>query len=279
MAPTLEQITQGRCSRSRSVDVGALHEVSYDGGTRLSVHRHRSANITLLVGGDLREVVEGEPMDAGSLCLLFKPSAFEHSTIIGPRGVRSLVLELDPATERSMRRQGDLFDRCRWTDDLRVVASFTRLWKHAATPGVDVNRLVGQWLRDVPAHATLLAPWRNRNADAMQRPEALVRAMARIDREFAHPLGPAGLADDLAMHPVSVARLFRRHLGRSVKECLHAARVRHSADWLAQSRKPLARIALDAGYCDQAHLSREFRRWTGLTPGEYRRLARGPHAA
>jgi len=33
---------------------------------------------------------------------------------------------------------------------------------------------------------------------------------------------------------------------------------------------PWAESALDAGYCDQQHLNREFRMFAGLTPGEYR---------
>jgi AraC-like DNA-binding protein len=32
-------------------------------------------------------------------------------------------------------------------------------------------------------------------------------------------------------------------------------------------------VAADAGYADQAHLTRECRRLTGLTPGELRRVA------
>lgn len=36
---------------------------------------------------------------------------------------------------------------------------------------------------------------------------------------------------------------------------------------------PLLAAALDAGYADQAHLNREFREFSGITPGAYRRLA------
>ncbi|MFW6084495.1 MAG: helix-turn-helix domain-containing protein [Gemmatimonadota bacterium] len=44
----------------------------------------------------------------------------------------------------------------------------------------------------------------------------------------------------------------------------------------------LAEVALSAGYYDQPHMNREFRRMAGLTPGEYlrsRRFPESPHLA
>lgn len=41
----------------------------------------------------------------------------------------------------------------------------------------------------------------------------------------------------------------------------------------AGTARPLAELALDAGYSDQSHMSREFSGIAGLTPGAYRRIA------
>ena len=41
----------------------------------------------------------------------------------------------------------------------------------------------------------------------------------------------------------------------------------------ANPRVAWANLALSAGFSDQAHLVREFRALSGLTPGQYRRLA------
>jgi AraC-like DNA-binding protein len=40
---------------------------------------------------------------------------------------------------------------------------------------------------------------------------------------------------------------------------------------LANSREPLVEIASEAGFCDQAHLTRTFRTFLGCTPADYRR--------
>ena len=39
---------------------------------------------------------------------------------------------------------------------------------------------------------------------------------------------------------------------------------------LVYTSQPLAKIATDHGFCDQSHFTREFRRQTYLTPGQYR---------
>ena len=61
---------------------------------------------------------------------------------------------------------------------------------------------------------------------------------------------------DLSLPPPEVWRL----LGRA----------RRAASMLPH-RLPLADIAFDSGYSDQAHMTREFKRWFGQTPSMLRR--------
>ena len=68
----------------------------------------------------------------------------------------------------------------------------------------------------------------------------------------------------------SFVELFRRAVGLAPK--LHC-RVQRFQRALARPRASLGQLALAAGYSDQAHFTREFRAFAGLTPGEYRRLA------
>lgn len=47
------------------------------------------------------------------------------------------------------------------------------------------------------------------------------------------------------------------------------ARVRRSARAVATGSMTLAQVAADHGYADQAHMSREFKRWFGVTPAAF----------
>lgn len=76
----------------------------------------------------------------------------------------------------------------------------------------------------------------------------------------------------------TLERLVRAQTDRAPAYWLQLARVRHAARLLAQPL-PLAAVALDAGYADQAHLTRACRRWFGRTPGALRADPEGLAAA
>ncbi|NRF67982.1 helix-turn-helix transcriptional regulator [Aquincola sp. S2] len=74
------------------------------------------------------------------------------------------------------------------------------------------------------------------------------------------------------LSPARFIERYRRAVGLTPK--LHGALLRFNA--LLQDTQPdtaWAEAASDAGYSDQAHLAREFRRFAGFTPGDYRRDA------
>lgn len=89
------------------------------------------------------------------------------------------------------------------------------------------------------------------------------------------PPSLSDLADAVGVHPVHLARSFRREYG--VPLCEYARRLR--LEWveaqLAVSDAPIAELAAASGFADQSHLTRAFRRHVGVTPGRYRRLRRG----
>jgi AraC family transcriptional regulator len=81
------------------------------------------------------------------------------------------------------------------------------------------------------------------------------------------------LATAADVHPVHLARTFRREYGVTVAEYARNLRLEWAARQLA-GEGPLAQIAAEAGFADQSHFTRAFRRYAGVTPGRYRRLVR-----
>lgn len=66
-----------------------------------------------------------------------------------------------------------------------------------------------------------------------------------------------------------LARAFRRQTGTSLHN-FHVLLALHKAKALLRNRTPIIEAALDAGFCDQAHLNREFARTFGMTPAAFR---------
>jgi AraC family transcriptional regulator len=66
-------------------------------------------------------------------------------------------------------------------------------------------------------------------------------------------------------------RTFRESFGESPQTYILRQRILHAELLIRNSEATLAQIALDCGLCDQAHLSRLFRRINGLSPSVWRR--------
>lgn len=66
-----------------------------------------------------------------------------------------------------------------------------------------------------------------------------------------------------------LSRAFRRETGTSVHN-FHVLMALQKAKNLLRQHLPIAFAAFDAGFCDQAHLTREFVRTLGMTPATFR---------
>ena len=77
------------------------------------------------------------------------------------------------------------------------------------------------------------------------------------------------IAGDCAVSAGYLARVFRRETGTSLHN-FHVLVALHRAKKLLRERAPVVEAALEAGFYDQAHLTREFVRTFGMTPGTFR---------
>jgi AraC-like DNA-binding protein len=126
---------------------------------------------------------------------------------------------------------------------------------------------------------------RQRRNDAVVRPEVayawhvLERTHGRIPVE--------ALADRVGISARHLTTLFRREVGRSPKTVAMLMRFQHATTRIAESvrrgRVDLASVAIDSGYCDQAHLTQEFVRFAGVPPRrwlreEFRNIQDGGHS-
>jgi AraC family transcriptional regulator len=80
------------------------------------------------------------------------------------------------------------------------------------------------------------------------------------------------LAARLDVHRVHLARAFRDHYGETVGDQLRRVRLLRAVRLLRESEAPLSRVAADAGFADQSHMTRALRSALGVTPGQARTL-------
>lgn len=99
----------------------------------------------------------------------------------------------------------------------------------------------------------------------------------------------AAVADQVGLSQRHLTTLFRREVGHTPKTVAMLMRFEYATARIADAarrrrRVDLAGIAGEAGYADQAHLTREFVRFAGVPPGvwlaeEFQNIQDGGHAA
>src|SRR5262249_52461237 len=102
----------------------------------------------------------------------------------------------------------------------------------------------------------------------------LSRVIAFLDEHFVDSPSLSEVARAAEVHPVHLARTFRRHYRCTVGEYLRQLRVTFACRQLTQGSRPLVEIALAAGFSDQSQFSRTFKRAMGLTPAAFRAATR-----
>jgi len=82
--------------------------------------------------------------------------------------------------------------------------------------------------------------------------------------------GTEELAAAAGVQPAQLTRAFRAHYGEGIGEYARRLRLEWAAESLVRTDVGLALLAAEAGFADQSHFTRAFRRLYGLAPGRYR---------
>ncbi|HXI14462.1 MAG TPA: helix-turn-helix transcriptional regulator [Thermoanaerobaculia bacterium] len=89
-------------------------------------------------------------------------------------------------------------------------------------------------------------------------------------RNVRQQISLASVAREVGVHPVHLARQFRKHYGVSVGERVRFLRVERAKELIAAGMS-LPGVALEMGFADQSHFTRTFMKLAGMSPGMYRR--------
>ncbi len=101
-----------------------------------------------------------------------------------------------------------------------------------------------------------------------RKPRWLARAMALAVE--APEMSIDAVATHCGVHPVHLARTFRRFVGCSPAQFRTAQRLRGAADALRLDTMPISEIAIAQGFADQSHFTKSFSKIYGVAPGRYR---------
>lgn len=181
-----------------------------------------------------------------------------------PYGDLSARLEPDLAVRRDFGRLHDAYQ-----DHPDARALCRRLWRAAGQPGFARAETMDALAETLLVSLSGEEP--ARDVKGLSQNERR-RIEARADDPDADV---SALAEAAALPVRSFRRRFQAAFGQPPHRWLAHRRIARARRVLQEGRLSLTETALDLGFASQAHFTEAFRRAVGVTPGRYRREARG----
>jgi AraC family transcriptional regulator len=103
-------------------------------------------------------------------------------------------------------------------------------------------------------------------------PPKLKRVLDFIETHLHANVGLDDLAQAAGLSANHFLRVFKLATGETPYHYLRARRLEKACSLLAENDMPLAELALECGFANQAHFTAAFSREVGISPGRYRRL-------
>jgi AraC family transcriptional regulator len=250
-------------------DAGNLRvsEIAYHADVWQPRHAHEQTTVTLVLGGTLRETVRRHEEVARALSVVVKPGGTEHADRFGRGGARTLQIGLETRFAAALSDWDSRLGDWRWHHGGAAVPAFLRL--------LSVFRREASSAREVEDRVYDVLAALSRPLDRVQgKSPPRWLELVREELDAAGRVAVRDLARSAGVHPVYLARQFRRFFGCSVTEHARRHRVQVAAQQLSGSGTPLSVVSYTSGFADQSHMCRIFKSHTGLTPSLFRQLTR-----
>jgi AraC family transcriptional regulator len=246
-------------------------ESIYPPGHAQAVHDHEYANVSVVLSGSIEERVGRRCHEGVAGHVVYKPAGIPHANRCRSNGARLFRIEIHGAgSDAELLGGGSLRDYT-WASGGPALALMLRARREHRTSDPETD-LALECLA-LEALARLLGcDTRPPRRDARgPEPPWFRRLLDRLHTHSDEPLHVSALAHEVGVHPVYLARVFRKRLHGTIGEYVRWLRLARSIEAMRHRGRPLADIALEAGFYDQAHFSRTFRSGLGRSPAAYRR--------
>lgn len=248
-----------------------LTESTYPPDVVLPRHRHRHAGFRLTLEGGFTDVLEGRARECPPRSVAFQAPEVAHEQRIAGRLTRTFNVDFSESVWRSRYPLVSRLDSRMALASARLSTLTARLYQEFRR-GDDVAALAIEGLAlELLAEAVRAAT----PPKASAPPAWLARVRELLDAVRGPPPTLAQLAREAGVSPTQLSRGFRQFFQCTPGDHLRRSRLERASRALRETAHPLSDIALEAGYCDQSHMTREFSRRLHLTPAEYRRLLAG----
>jgi len=243
-----------------------------------AVHSHRQWSIGVITAGESTFLYRSDQyhVNAGTLVLM-NPEWPHACNPIDDQPWAYLMLYVDTGWLTQLRFEAGLLPTADWQD--LETAVITNPGQYAAYCAMaecllDPEReLLEKQSRVAEYLLDLMQSLAEQPAQATQRPSGALAAVAEhLDDHCTAEVSLDDLCRLSGYSPGHLVRAFRQAYGLTPHAYLINRRIQHGQNELKRGAS-IAEVALDAGFADQAHFQRTFKRVVAATPNQYRKAS------
>jgi AraC family transcriptional regulator len=272
--PPGSHVPVSMCSRrSRTVEAGGflVSEVWFPPGTAIPRHTHARAVLGVMLDGGFDNRFSSRTLEPVGGEMFTEPGEEPHSNRVGSAGARVLAIQPDPADDDLARAGKPLLGEVRSLRHSGVALSARRLAIELQMDDELSSFAIESLALDMIVSGVRFDTSRG-------EPGWLSRVDEIVHETYRDRPRVTDIARAVGVHRAELARAYKRYRGLPLSTHVRELRLAWAADRLAKSTDGLSSIAFEAGFADQSHLTREFKRRFGAPPGAYRRaLHRSKH--
>jgi len=270
MSNQFSPITLGERLTTINIAGFVLTETTHRPNHELPHHNHELTNIAFVLNGSFTEILRRRSIECFPQSLLIKPAGEAHANRYGSRGMRGLLIEIEPRRLETLRSWskslGQVSHLRGGASSIAAMRIYRELRLMDEASPLAIEGLMLEMVADLSRRSNLFSE--------RKPPSWLGTVKEILHARFCESLSLAEIAGTVEVHPVHLARAFRKFYGCTLGEYLRSLRIEFCCRKLSTSDMPLAQIALEAGFSSQSHFSRLFKRHVGMTSTEFRSLYR-----
>jgi AraC family transcriptional regulator len=256
----------GHTVSNREVSGFNLTETVYTPRFRIAKHSHERSYFGLVLQGTYSEKYGTRTRVCQPSMLVFHPADEEHSQHFDRSEGRLFRIEISPRWLQDLSHRAAVRNESADFQGARVCWLAARVYEEfrnmdEASPLV-IEGLGLEMLGEMTREVSL--------SRALDMPHWLLQAREVIHGRALQSVTLSNVASEVGIHPVHLAREFRRRYHQTVGDYIQHLRIETARRQMIDTDAPLAEIAVACGFHDQSHFSKAFKRLMHTTPAAYR---------
>ena len=257
----------GTTSQSLSAEGFRFTEKTYSSRATLPTHAHELSHFCFVLAGNYREKIGRTLFERGPATLVYYPPDVSHGEEHFTNG-RHFLVEIDFKNLERVRDYGKHLSEPALLNDGSALWLAARMYQEFSERDAFSALVLESISTELLVNAS-----RQRTLVVERKPPVwLAQVKESLRENFSTPPGLDELAKTVHVHPTHLARVFRKFERCTVGDYIREVRINYARQRMLGSSEPLVEIALAAGFADQTHFTRSFKRITGMTPTEFRRI-------